>query len=79
MSGRRSIVSVRMWEPSLRASAAGIASSKNIQICPPFPDRDRSRAAGTSVRRARFEDCPRVFLPVDLVKVNRKEEAGFVQ
>ena len=27
MSGRRSIVSVRMWAPSLRARAAGIASS----------------------------------------------------
>jgi hypothetical protein len=51
ISGRSSIVSVSRNEASLRASAAEIARSKNIQTCPPCPERDRSRTAGRSNRR----------------------------
>ena len=51
MSGRSSIASVRRCEPSRRASAAGIACSKNSHACPPRPDRERSRAAVRPRRR----------------------------
>ena len=37
--------------PSLRASPAGIACSKKSQMCPPWPERERSRAAARSRRR----------------------------
>ena len=47
ISGRCSIVSVRIAAPSCRAVRAGIGSEKKIQTWPPLPERDRSRAAGT--------------------------------
>jgi hypothetical protein len=50
-SGRPSMVSVRTCDPSLRASAAGIASSKKNQAWAPRPERDRSTAAGRFRRR----------------------------
>jgi hypothetical protein len=50
MSGRPSIVSVRMWDPSRRASPAGRASSKKSQTCPPLPERERSSDAGSCSR-----------------------------
>ncbi len=40
MSGRPSIASVSRCDPSRRARAAGIASSKKSQMCPPRPDRE---------------------------------------
>ena len=78
MSGRRSIVSVRMCAPSLRANAAGMASSKNSQTCPPLPERDRSRAAGRFMRRHVSRMARRILLPMRLVEIGRQEEAGLV-
>ena len=46
ISGRLSIVSVRTCDPSRRASAAAMASSKKSQTWAPRPERDRSSAAG---------------------------------
>ena len=46
-----SIVSVMTCAPSLRAKAAGIASSKKSQTWAPRPDRDRSIAAGSDSPR----------------------------
>jgi hypothetical protein len=40
------MVSVRTYEPSFRARLAETVSSKKSQTWPPFPERDRSRAAG---------------------------------
>src|SRR6266567_4472742 len=42
-----SMVRVSSAHPSLLASAANTGRSKNVQTCAPFPDRDRSTAAGT--------------------------------
>src|ERR1035438_7628185 len=41
------MVRVRITQPSLRAVIADSPRSKKIQIWPPFPERERSRAAGT--------------------------------
>ena len=79
MSGRRSIVSVRRCDPSLRASAAGMASSKKSQTCPPRPERDRSSAAGRSRRRQRLEKRRGILAPAGLVEVDGEEEARLVQ
>ena len=79
MSGRPSMVSVRTCEPRRRASAAGRASSKKSQTCPPRPERDRSRAAGRSRAPARVQEGARVVLPAGLVEIGRQEEARLVQ
>ena len=79
MSGRPSIVSVRRCDPSRRASAAGMASSKKSQTCAPRPDRDRSRAAGRPRRRQRFEKGRGIVLPAGLVEVDGQEEARLVE
>ena len=78
MPGRRSIVSVSRCAPSLRASAAGIACSKNSQMCPPLPERDRSRAAARFSRRQVSQYRLRILLPLRLVQIGGKEEAGFI-
>jgi hypothetical protein len=41
------MIRVRITQPSFLTVEAGIARSKNIQTWPPFPDRERSNAAGT--------------------------------
>src|SRR5674476_518644 len=41
------MVRVSSTHPSLRAVIAGNARSKKIQMWPPFPERERSKAAGT--------------------------------
>ena len=46
MSGRRSMALVRRCAPNFRAKVAGMAPSKKNQRCPPWPERERSRAAG---------------------------------
>ncbi len=46
ISCRRSIVLVSRAQASFRARVAGSGVSKKIQICPPRPDRERSRDAG---------------------------------
>lgn len=51
MSGRCSMVSVRMCAPRSRANRAGTASSKNSHRCAPLPERDRSMAAHSPNRR----------------------------
>src|SRR5436190_17186448 len=60
------MVRVRIKHPSLRAVVAGSARSKKIQVCPPFPERERSRAAGTlsswQVSRKARESYSQVFL-----------------
>src|SRR5215475_5173034 len=56
MSGRRSMVSVRICAPNLRAKVAGTASLKKNQMCPPLPDRDRSTAAGNFIQRINAPD-----------------------
>ena len=48
MSGRSSIVSVSRCEPRRRASAAGIASSKNSHTCAAPSGTRSSRAAGAA-------------------------------
>ena len=50
-SGRRCSVSVNKVAPNRRASLAGIGCEKKIQTWPPLPDRDRSSAAGTELKR----------------------------
>ena len=42
------MASVSSNAPSRRARAADTACSKKIQTWPPFPDRERSSAAGTA-------------------------------
>src|SRR6516165_9975017 len=60
------MVRVRITHPSLRAVIAGEARSKKIQIWPPLPERERSRAAGTAnsrqVSRKARESYSHVFL-----------------
>ena len=78
MPGRRSIVSVSRCAPSLRASAAGIASLEKQ------PDvsavaRARSLQSRRQVQPATgFQNGLRILLPLRLVEVGRQEEAGFV-
>ena len=78
MPGRRSIVSVSRCAPSFRASVAGIACSKNSQMCPPLPERDRSRAAAKIQPVTCFQYGLRILLPMRFIQVGRKEEAGFI-
>ena len=78
MSGRRSIVSVSRCDPSSRARAAGMASSKKSQTWPPRPERDRSRAAGRSQATARVEKGRGILAPVGLVEVDGQEAARLV-
>jgi len=60
------MVRVRITHPSLRAVIAGRARSKKIQMWPPFPERERSKAAGTlnslQVSRKAWESYSHVFL-----------------
>ena len=65
-------------EPSLRASAAGMASSKKNQTCPPRPERDRSSAAGRFRRRHVFEKGRCILAPAGLVEIDGQEEARLV-
>src|SRR5437867_10881359 len=60
------MVRVRITHPSLRAVIADRARSKKIQMWPPFPERERSRAAGTlhswQVSTKAWESYSQVFL-----------------
>src|ERR1017187_10987054 len=60
------MVRVSSTHPSLRAVIAGNARSKKIQMWPPFPERERSKAAGTfnslQVSRNASESYSHVFL-----------------
>ena len=62
----------------LRASVAGIACSKNSQMCPPLPERDRSRAAARFQPTTRFQHRLGILLPLRFVQVGREEKAGFI-
>src|SRR5271165_1255743 len=60
------MVRVRIRHPSLRAVIADSARSKKIQTWPPFPERERSKAAGTlnswQVSRKAWASYSQVFL-----------------
>src|SRR5215831_2946951 len=60
------MVRVSSTHPSLRAVIAGSARSKKIQIWPPFPERERSKTAGTfnswHVSRKARESYSQAFL-----------------
>ena len=55
-----------------------MASSKNSQTCPPLPERDRSKAAGRSMRRHVSRKARCILLPMRLVEIGGQEEAGLV-
>jgi hypothetical protein len=67
-----------MCVPSLRARAAGTASSKNSHTCAPLPDRERSMAAGRS-SWARLGECGRILAPSSLVEIRRQKEARLIE
>jgi len=63
----------------LRASGAGITSSKKIQICAPLPERERSIAAGNVEVPACFQKGRYVLAPPCLVEIDAEEKAGLVK
>ena len=50
-SCRLAIVSVMRWQPILRAVAAATGVAKKNQTCAPLPERERSTATGSPIRR----------------------------
>jgi hypothetical protein len=68
---RTTIVSVRTWDPSARARAAGIADSKNIQnVGAPTGSRALERGGETQPVAA-FEKSSRVLEPTLPVEIDR--------
>ena len=78
MPGRRSIVSVSRCAPSLRASVAGIACSKNSQMCPAIAGAGPLQSRRQIQPPTGFQYGLRILLPLRLVQVGRQEEAGFI-
>jgi len=58
---------------------AGMAVSKKIQMWPPFPDRDRSRTTGISIRRHVSSTATASSRHPVFFQINRQEVAGFIQ
>ena len=71
---RDSMVRVRIAQPSFRAVVAGIARSKNIHTWPPFPDRERSSAAGTFNSRQTARNAAASFCHAFLSKSTARNQ-----
>jgi hypothetical protein len=70
------MVSVRMCVPILRANVAGTASLKKNQICPPWPERDRSKAAGRFIWRHVSKNVAESSCHVALSKSPARKKQG---
>ncbi len=74
------MVSVRMCVPNLRAKVAGTASLKKNQMCPPLPDRDRSKAPiGKFICRQVSKNAAASILPRRFVEIGGQEVTGLIQ
>src|SRR5271157_3872625 len=73
------MVRVRIRHPNLRAVIADSARSKKIQMWPPFPERERSKAVWHTQLLAGLKKSLSVILPRLLVEVCREKPARFVR
>jgi hypothetical protein len=72
------MVSVKICDPSFRASDARIAWSKKIQTCAPLPGARALQRGWNAQTTASFPKCLRVLSPTFLVEIDGQEKTGFV-